>query len=340
MSCDLAVQLGPLELKNPVICGSGEHVATEEGILAALDAGAAAVVAKSANESEAARRQFATAEWILIADNRRRASDGCAPESASLLNRSGLVPIAWERWLEILTRMDVHARAHEAWVVASLIPADPDELIRLASDVEAAGLRWLELNLSAPHAGEAPEGAIERVAGAARVRELTARVRSATSLPLTVKLTAESDDLVALAAAAREAGADAIVMTGRHMALLPDLETRRPLLGTFGAIGGPWALPLVLRWVAKTRFALGAGVPLVATNGVRDGGDAARCLLAGATATQVATAVLTEGPSAITRILGELETYLKDQATDARAIIGEAADAVLSYEEAAVRADA
>src|SRR3954469_11286882 len=63
MPPDLRVSLGPLELLNPIICGSGEHVATLDALVAAIDAGAAAVVAKSANESEAARRPAAAAAW-------------------------------------------------------------------------------------------------------------------------------------------------------------------------------------------------------------------------------------------------------------------------------------
>ena len=328
-------------MRNPIVCGSGEHVATGEGLREAIDAGAAAVVAKSANETEAGRRQFQTATHVLLGADRSPVDAGDpAARQASLLNRSGLVPVPWDSWLQTLAEADAHAQAHDAWVIASIIPGDPAELPRLVADVERAGLRWVELNLSAPHAGEARPGAIERPGDAARVGELAAAARAATRLPLTVKLSAESADVVGMAGAARQAGADSIAMTGRHMAFLPDLETRRPVLGSFAAIGGPWGLPLTLRWVAKARLALGAEVPLIGTNGARDGGDVARFLLAGASAVQVATSVITEGFGALTRMLGELERYLAEQGADARDIVGEAADAALSYEEAAVRSPA
>jgi dihydroorotate dehydrogenase len=118
---------------------------------------------------------------------------------------------------------------------------------------------------------------------------------------------------------------------------MPDLETRRPVLGTFGAASGPWSLPLALRWVAKTRLALGADVPLVGTNGARDGRDVARFLLSGARAVQVATAAIVEGFGALGRMLAELSAYLEEQGVDAADIVGEAADAAMSYEEVAVR---
>jgi dihydroorotate dehydrogenase (NAD+) catalytic subunit len=330
---DLAMALGPLRLVNPVICGSGEHVATLDDLRAAVDAGAAAVVAKSANESEAARRQYATVAHAFLG----AARDVVAPAGqASILNRSGLVPVPWDKWLETLAQADAYARERDRYVAASVIPGDTAALAQLAGDVEAAGLRWLELNLSAPHAHDGIAGAaIERPSAAARAAELTGIVRAATALPLSVKLGIEHHDVTGLAAAVTEAGADIVVMTGRHMGFLPDLETRRPVLGSFGGYSGPWALPLVLRWVAKTRAVLDA--PLVATNGVRSGGDVARCLLAGASAVQVASSVMAEGFGALTRMLVELEQYLTEQRVDAGQIVGEAADAVLGYEEAAMR---
>lgn len=320
---ELAVRLGELPLKHPVMCGSGEHLADAEGLRAAVDAGAAAVVAKSANESESARRQWEVRQHTMIGD--------------SYFNRSGLVPVPWEDWLETLAAADAYARENGSYVVASLIPSGPAALPGLAADVEAAGLRWLELNLSAPHSGESRPGSVARAHGAADAAAATAAVREAISIPLTVKLTGESGDVQALARAAREAGADHVAMIGRHMAFMPDLETRRPVLGTFGAIGGPWGLPLALRWVAKTRLALGADVPLIGTNGARSGGDVARFLLAGATAVQVATSVIVEGFGAVNRLVEELRVYLTEQGVDAQDIVGEAADAAMTYEEVGVR---
>jgi dihydroorotate dehydrogenase len=234
-------------------------------------------------------------------------------------------------------RADAHAREAGAYVVASLIPGDPARLPELARAVQAAGLRWLELNLSAPHASESRPGAIVRADRPEGAAALTATVREATSLPLTVKLSGDGADAVALAEAAHAAGADHVALTGRHMAFVPDLETRRPVLGTFGAIGGDWALPLTMRWVAKTRLALGPGVPLVGTGGARDGRDVARLMLAGATAVQVASSVIVEGFGALGRIRDELSAYLAGQELDARDAVGQAADAAKTYEEIALR---
>lgn len=337
MPPELAIDLGGLRLRNPIVCGSGEHTMTYDGLVAALDAGAAAVVAKSANESPEARRQLDSAEYVLLDEHWAPLPFGPASRSASLLNRSGLVRTAFPEWLETLVRADAYARACDAYVVASLIPGDPDELPGLASAVEQAGLRWLELNLSAPHAGEATPGAIGRADSDTATRELTASVRAAVGIHLTVKLTGDGADAAALAGAAHDAGADSIALAGRHLAFLPDPDTRRPVLGTFAAIGGAWSLPLTLRWIAKTRLAAGPGLPLVGTNGARDGRDVVRFLLAGASAVELASAVFVEGPAALTRIRNELTAHLEAQGLDAADIVGEAADAALTYEEAAMR---
>lgn len=333
---DVAMQLGSLSLKTPVVCGAGEHVADGEGLCAAVDAGAAAVVAKSANESDDARRQWDVREQLLL-DVERRVVEGRSASGVSIFNRSGLVPVPWDDWLAVLARADDYARERASYVVASIIPADPETLPTLAAEVQSAGVRWLELNLSAPHAAESRPGSVQRADTPEGAAALTAAVREAVSIPLTVKLSGDGADVVALAKAAHAAGADHVAMIGRHMAFVPDLGTREPLLGTFGAISGDWTLPLTMRWVAKTRLAAGPGLPIVGTNGARDGGDVARLLLAGASAVQIATSVIVEGFDALVRITAELRAYLAQQGLDARDLVGQAADAATTYEEIALR---
>ena len=92
--------------------------------------------------------------------------------------------------------------------------------------------------------------------------------------------------------------------------------------------------------MAKTRLALGPGTPLMGSNGARSGSDVARFLLAGASAVQIATSVISEGFEALERMTGELTDYLEGQGVAASAIVGEAADSSMSYEEAAVRSRA
>ncbi|MDQ3893969.1 MAG: dihydroorotate dehydrogenase [Actinomycetota bacterium] len=324
MSAELSVAVAGLELKNPVLAGSGEATATLEGLRAAIDAGAGAVVAKSANESEAAKAQLRAAEYALLDERWEPLEWGPAPRGASLFCRSGLVDEPWEQWVEILVAADAYASQRDAYVVPSLIAGDAGDAVRLARELEQAGLRWLEVNVGAPHAEEAPEGAIATDA------ELVGAVRQTVGLPVTVKGRPDQVD------AAVAAGADAVCLATRELGFLPDPETRRPLLGTFAAIGGAWSLPLTLRHIAKARLRHGRGLCLVGTGGARDGLDVVRFLLAGASAVQLTTAVLTDGPAVLTNALANVEDYLARQGVSAAELVGEATDHVKTYEEVAL----
>src|SRR3954454_100181 len=155
-------------------------------------------------------RESGGATWVFIdADRREVAAD---TRGASMLNRSGLVQVPWEEWVALLAEADDYARERGSWVVASIIPADPAVLPELARDIERAGVRWLELNLSAPHVGEATPGAIERPNDPKRIAELVRIVRDTVSLPLSAKLTAEQHDVVSAGAAARAGGVDVLVL--------------------------------------------------------------------------------------------------------------------------------
>jgi dihydroorotate dehydrogenase (NAD+) catalytic subunit len=336
----LAMTVAGLPLKNPVMAGSGEATMTLAGITAAVDAGAAAVVAKSTNGSDAAKRQLAGAEYALL-DERWEPLDfdvsdphasGLAPRSASLFCRSGLVAMGFDAWIDTLLRADAHAQRHGSYIVASLIVDDIAGTVRMARAIQDAGLRWLELNLGAPHAGEALPGTIEGASDAATAEAFVRPIREAVSIPVTVKIGSSGDPLAA-AAGAFGAGADAVCLAGRFPAFLPDPATRRPVLGTFGAIGGAWALPVSLHRIAKARARFGPDACLIGTNGARGGLDVARFLLAGASAVQMTTAVVTDGPAALTRTLEELSDYLAAQGVSASQIVGEATDHVRTYQD-------
>ena len=91
---------------NPVICGAGEHLIEPAGIRAAVAAGAGAVVVKSANENDAARRQLDHTDYALVDSSWRVLPwDFDPPPDASLLNRSGLYPGSFEAWLELVAEL-------------------------------------------------------------------------------------------------------------------------------------------------------------------------------------------------------------------------------------------
>lgn len=328
---DLSAHLGRIQLKNPIICASSEFTMTLEGVRAALKAGAGAVIAKSVNEAPGAARQLDIAEYVMLDSAWAISPWDDAGLEDSLFCRSGLAQAPLDQWLEMLARADAEARAHDAYVAGSITVADAAPAARIAAAMEAAGLRWIELNLSAPHGREAVGGAVRQVSDAEAVRDYVAAVRAATTVPLTVKLTAQTADPLALAERAIAAGADMLVLMGRFQGFIPDIETMEPILGSAGAIGGRWALPLTLYWISKC-FKLLPATPLVATNGVRTGDDVVRALLSGARAVEIASAVLSRGAGPISEMLAGLEAYCARKGI-ARLdeIVGRAADAALGY---------
>jgi len=329
---DLSVPLGPLTLKNPLICASSEFTMTAAGIKAAIDAGAAAVVAKSVNESPQAARQLDSAEYVLLDHNWQIVPWENANLEASLFCRSGLAQMPLPEWVRLLAEADAYARTQNAYVVGSITVANPAPAADIAAAMEAAGLRWVELNLSAPHGREAVPGAIRQITDAEIVRDYVQQVRKATRVPLAVKLTAQTADLLSLAEHAVQGGADMLVMIGRVQGFMPDIETQQPLLGSWGAIGGHWALPTSLYWVSKCWRTIPQTVPILGTNGARCAHDVLRFLLSGARAVELASLVLSHGPAVFTQILTDLQAYGKRKGiTRLTDIVGKAAAAALPY---------
>jgi dihydroorotate dehydrogenase (NAD+) catalytic subunit len=105
-----------------------------------------------------------------------------------------------------------------------------------------------------------------------------------------VKLSPNTPDLIEIAGAALDAGADALVLVNTWLGLAIDVERRRPTLGNVGGgVSGPGILPVSLRCVFDCRVAF-PDVPIIGVGGVSSAEDAVAMLMAGANAVQVGTA--------------------------------------------------
>jgi dihydroorotate dehydrogenase (NAD+) catalytic subunit len=329
-----SVTIGSLQLKNPLIAGAAEHLIEEEGVRAALRAGASVVVMKSTNEVEAAKTQLDAAEYAVFDEHWRRCEwNASAPASAFIACRSGLYPGSFDSWLESVSRLDREAAKSDAYVAASLILGDLDHAKRMALQVQEAGLRLLELNIGTPYASQAAKGAVATELLPERVSLIVRSVRAAVSMPLWVKITGQSERVPELARAAFEAGADSVVMAGRLLGLIPDLDTMKPVLGTTLGVGGYWNLPLTCHWLSLSRAAVGHDRPLIATNGIQNGLDIARVMLAGASAAEISSPLMLRGFELIERSLEEFNDYLNRKEIVAQDLIGRAADARKSFAE-------
>ena len=291
------------------------------------------VVAKSFSESEAAKDQLDHTDYVLLdSDFRPLPWDFDPPRDASLACRSGLIRTPYPEWLEAVAALDREAATRDAYVAASIILSGLEPAVEMARAVEQAGVRLLEFNIGTPYGDEAA-GAVSTERAADRVREYVAAVCDAVSIPVWAKLTGQSDSVASLAAAARDGGAEGVILMGRFLGLVPDVETQSPMLGTNLGIGGSWSLPLTCYWLARTRKALGADTPLIATNGARSGMDAVRMMLAGARAVEFSTAVQTGGFRVLSEAVAQMSDYLDAHGQDAADLVGVAADKIGGFME-------
>ncbi|TPN85609.1 dihydroorotate dehydrogenase [Mesorhizobium sp. CU2] len=336
----LRCTVGRVELKNPLIAAAAEHMIDAAGVEAAIRAGAGAAVVKSTNESEAAKDQLQRAEYVALgADWRPVPWSGDAPDDVTIASRSGLTPQFFETWLDQAVALERKARARDCVLVASLILADLDQAVGMARQVEQAGLPVLEFNIGTPYASQAAKGAVSTELSPERVGAIVARIRQTVSIPLWIKLTGQSERVPDLADAAFSNGADSVVMAGRLLGFIPDVETLEPMLGTSLAVGGFWNLPLTCQWLALSRARLGPDRPLIGINGARNGLDIARMLLAGASAAGIASAVMLRGFGVIGDSLAELDRWLEGKGLTAGDAVGLAADRRKSFAQMPLRTD-
>ncbi len=299
---------------------------TEAGLRLALKTGVGGVVAKSVNETMAARDQLDRTDYALLDGQWNRLPwDFSAPHHATLACRSGLQKMDFDSWLDIIARLDDHAANSGQYVIGSIILADLEASLVMARRMEAAGVRILEFNIGTPYGDEA-SGVVTTERVTSRVTEIVKAVCDTVDIPVWAKITGQSENVAALAQAAREGGADAVVLMGRFLGMIPELDTQAPLLETNLGTGGGWALPITCYWLAKTRKTLGAEVPLVGMNGARSGHDVLRMLLAGAHAVEISSAVFTNGFGVLSEAIETVEKYLSDRSQAPADITGRAAD--------------
>lgn len=149
---------------------------------------------------------------------------------------------------------------------------------------------WLEVNISCPnvHGGGMSFGTDPKAAA-----EVTWAVKQVTTKPVIVKLSPNVTDIVSIAKACEDAGADAVSLINTVMSMRIDLRTRRPVLAnTTGGLSGPAIFPLALRMVWQVYEAV--KIPIIGLGGVSSAEDVIEMMLAGATAVQVGAANLVD----------------------------------------------
>lgn len=192
-------------------------------------------------------------------------------------------------------------------VIVNIAGATVDEYAQLAKELDSvAGISGIEVNISCPNV---KEGGAEFGACVEPAVQVTRAIRAATSLPVIVKLTPNTGEIVPIARAVAEAGADALCLINTLKATAIDIAKRRPVLGNVtGGLSGPAIKPVALYMVYTVAGAV--DIPVIGCGGIASGKDALEFIMAGASAVEVGTASFAN-PRAPMDVLEGIESFLE-----------------------------
>lgn len=285
---NLAVKIGQLELKNPVIIASGTYASGKE-------------YAQLVDLNQLGALTVKTLTLKPVAGNK---PPRIWETASGLLNSIGLQNEGVASWLEndlpFLKQFNLP-------IIVSVGGETVEEYVRLVkilSSVEE--VKAIELNISCPNvkAGGAAFGSEPKLAA-----EVVSQARLATNKTLIAKLTPNVNSVVEVALACQRAGVDGLSLINTVLAMAIDPLTRRPRLGAVvGGLSGPAIKPIAVRMVWEVAQAV--QVPIVGMGGIVDTNDALEFFLAGAQAVAIGTANFID-PQAPLKIIQGLNAYLE-----------------------------
>lgn len=287
---DLSVRIGDLALKNPVMPASGCFAIEYQESLDFNKLGA--LVIKSVSPK------------IRAGNPTPRVAETCG----GMLNSIGIPSQGLDFYQRVVlppyTRFDTP-------VVVSISADTVDEFVQAVAALSLPEVAVIEANISCPNL-EADGMAF------AMLPETTYQVISAlrrcTAHRIWAKLTPNASNIGAVARAAEDAGADALVMGNTVLGMSIDVHTRKPKLGNvMGGLSGPAIKPIALRMVYQCHRSV--RIPVIGCGGISNADDVVEFMLAGASAVQVGTASFLD-PGVMQKIIDALERYCLEAGVD------------------------
>lgn len=222
---------------------------------------------------------------------------------AGMLNSIGLENPGVEQFVK---QEAPYMRSLGCAVIANLGGHSTEDYLTGAQLLNDADIDILELNISCPNvkAGGMSFGMLPECAA-----DITRQVKQITKHPLMVKLTPNAPDMVAVALACEEAGADALSLVNTFLGMAIDVDRKRAVFdNVYAGMSGPAILPIALRMVHQVSKQV--RIPIVGMGGIATARDALCFLMAGATAVQVGTMTFAQ-PAAMLDIIDGLMAYCK-----------------------------
>jgi dihydroorotate dehydrogenase (NAD+) catalytic subunit len=206
-------------------------------------------------------------------------------------------------------------------VIINICGESVDEYADITKRLDGVdGISGLEVNISCPnvHKGGMEFGRDPQIAA-----RITSDVKAVTSLPVIVKLTPNAPDIVAVAQAVADAGADAVSLINTIVGMAIDIEKRKPVLpNVIGGLSGPAIKPIALAMVYKVAQVV--DIPIIGIGGISNASDILEFILAGASAVQIGTAGMIS-PGVLIEVIDGIQEYLrKSNVNSVSELVGQA----------------
>ncbi len=290
MTPDLKVNIGRIELDNPVITASGTFGYGKEfdGIVDLNRLGGIIV------------------KGISLLPSMGNKPPRIVETPCGMLNAIGLENVGIESFVEkklsFLSTLSVP-------LFLNIYGKTPEEYYTLAKKVEGIDdVAGIEVNISCPNV---KAGGVAFGVDPIQAHDIIQGVRQETTKPLMAKLSPNVTDIVEIAKKVEDAGADSVSLINTITGMAVDIDTRKPKLANItGGLSGPAIKPVALRMVWQVAQAV--SIPVIGIGGIMNAGDAMEFFIAGATAVQVGTANFIN-PRATMDIRNGIENFLREK---------------------------
>ncbi|MCP3891516.1 MAG: dihydroorotate dehydrogenase [Desulfobulbaceae bacterium] len=287
---DLKVNIGSLEIANPVMTASGTFgYAREFENLMNLHRLGAVIV-----------------KGISLYPRHGNPPPRIVETSCGMLNAIGLQNVGVDRFISekmsYLENLNVP-------VIVNILGDSLDEYEEITARLAGVpGVAGIEVNISCPNV---KKGGVAFGTDPAMAAAVTAAVKSKADVPVMVKLSPNVSDVAVIAQAVEEAGADSLSLINTLIGMAIDLKTKRPALANvIGGLSGPAIKPVALRMVYQVAQAV--SIPVIGIGGIETAEDALEFMVAGATAVQIGTANFVN-PRASEEVIDGITAYATDE---------------------------
>ncbi len=286
MRMDISTKVGKLHLKNPVMPASGTWGYGEEYLDFVVPEELGAVVVKG----------------TTIEPREGNAPPRLAETPAGLLNCVGLQNVGLEKFIK--EKLPV-LKERKAFVIVNIAGNTVDDYRKISSALkDEKPVSAIEVNISCPNV---KEGGISFGVNPDSAARVIKAVRKECPKPVIAKLTPNVSDIVSIAKACLDAGADAVTLINTLKGIAIDTANQKPLLPNItGGLSGPAIKPVALAMVYEVKKATGAAI--IGVGGIESFEDALEFIMAGASAVQIGTANF-YNPNVMPEIIKGFEEY-------------------------------